>query len=109
MDYKICTCRGHLCMEKNKCSLCEFSPYTVGYTANIAMNCRCGNILKIKFSPMIYLGIQNKSHVIIIPFPGCIVCGLQQNLPWTVVLECLDDGERAQRFREVYHNYGARN
>jgi len=96
-------------MDENSCSFCTIPPYTSAYAENIAMSCRCGNILKIRRSPIIYLGVKDKGHVVILPFPGCTVCGLPQNLPWTVILMCQSEGERAQHFREVYHNYGARN
>lgn len=96
-------------MEDSECSLCSKPPYSTMYLENLVIDCVCGNNIKSKFIPAIYLGINHSMHVCIIPFPGCTVCGRPMNIPWTVALKCHSNAERAKKFREVYHNYGQRN
>lgn len=96
-------------METSECTLCQNHPNSALYVKEIVVSCICGNVIKVPITPAIYIGISNKMHICIIPFPGCIVCGRVMNTPWTLGLLCHNSEEQHLKFQEVYHNYGARN
>lgn len=96
-------------MENGECVLCKSHPNSALYVKEIVVSCTCRNTIKVLITPAIYLGIFDKKHICIIPFPGCVVCGRAMNTPWTIGLLCHNEEEQHLKFQEVYHNHGLRN
>lgn len=96
-------------MPENDCVYCKDFPGTAIYLAWTIIPCVCGNFIKRKELPAIYVGQTNDVHVYVIAFPGCNACGRPANLPWTIMIKCANEGQIKLRFEEVYHNYGLRN
>ena len=114
MELINCLLKRRMCMDNiqsNNCNICrDFgTPYAVGYIEANIIVCGCGNLVKIVNHPAIYIGNIKNIHVMIIPFPGCTVCGRETNTPVSFPILCMDENNRYDKMREVYHNYGSRN
>ena len=98
-------------IQSGECQICrDFGrPYSVGYIEASSLVCSCGNIIKMKNHPAIYLGSVQHIHLLIIPFPGCTICGKASNLATNMSIPCMDTDTRDRQMREIYHNYGGRN
>lgn len=93
------------------CQICrDFGkPYSVGFIDATVVVCACGNLIKITDHPAIHLGSVQNFHLMIIPFPGCTVCGRPTNMPLSLTVPCISMETNKEKMREIYHNYGARN
>ena len=96
-------------METDECVYCKNFPGTATYLNWAVIPCPCGNPVKRKEIPAIYIGQTANTHVFIIAFPGCVVCGRPANTPMVIQILCSNEEHAKMRFQEIYHNYGTRN